>query len=97
MDIKKIIKNFFSKKDQEYVLSHPVLLQDIQEQKLDEEEIQTLLSTAYFVDAQKQKKQITMKLPSFTLENIKIRAKKEGMPYQTLINSILHKYISEKI
>ncbi len=31
------------------------------------------------------------------LEALKIRAIEEGMPYQTLVSSILHKYLSGKL
>jgi len=39
---------------------------------------------------------ITLRLNSFVLEQIKSIAKSEGMPYQTLISSILHKYINNR-
>ena len=31
------------------------------------------------------------------LEKIKYEAKREGIPYQTFINSILHKYITNQL
>ncbi|MCD6120917.1 MAG: hypothetical protein J7K04_03695 [Spirochaetales bacterium] len=31
------------------------------------------------------------------MEKIKERAKKEGMPYQTLINTVLHKYVTKRL
>ena len=31
------------------------------------------------------------------LDNIKIKAMEEGMPYQTLVASIIHKYVSGKL
>jgi len=43
----------------------------------------------------KNKKQISIRLPDEDLKLLKIKAKKEGMPYQTLINSILHKAVNE--
>ncbi len=38
-------------------------------------------------------KQISIKMPIFLLEEIKKKAAKEGLPYQTYIKHILHKEI----
>jgi len=84
MTIKQMIKHL-NKQDQAYILANDNLAKDILQQKLDHEEIATLLMTAHFVDAQKKKQQITMKLSNSTLEAIKLQAKQEGIPYQTLI------------
>ena len=35
---------------------------------------------------------ITLRLSSFDLDAIQVKAIEEGIPYQTLISSILHKY-----
>ena len=40
----------------------------------------------------KKDKVITLRINSFDLERIQKKAKKEGMPYQTMIGSIIHKY-----
>ena len=37
---------------------------------------------------------ITLRLPETDLARLKAKAMREGMPYQTLINSILHKAVS---
>ena len=37
-------------------------------------------------------KRITLRLSSFDLDAIRVKAVEEGIPYQTLISSILHKY-----
>jgi predicted DNA binding CopG/RHH family protein len=39
-------------------------------------------------------KRINIRLSSRDLEDIQTRAAEEGMPYQTLIASVLHKYVS---
>lgn len=39
-------------------------------------------------------KRINIRLSSRDLEDIQTRAAGEGMPYQTLIASVLHKYVS---
>ena len=38
--------------------------------------------------------QITLRVSNYNLAKIKARALREGMPYQTLINSILHKSVN---
>ena len=46
-------------------------------------------------EVRRKKKKISIRIPHEDLELLKLRAKREGMPYQTLINSILHKAVSE--
>src|SRR5262249_52296214 len=41
-----------------------------------------------------KRKRISILIPERDLARLKARAVEEGMPYQTLINSILHKYVS---
>lgn len=40
-----------------------------------------------------KRKRISISIPERDLRKLKARAAEEGMPYQTLINSILHKYV----
>jgi len=42
-------------------------------------------------------KRINIRLSSRDLEDVQTRAAEEGMPYQTLIASILHKYVSGRL
>ena len=42
----------------------------------------------------KKDSHIHIRLSKADLEGIKTRAVKEGLPYQTLISSILHKYVT---
>ncbi len=42
-------------------------------------------------------KRVNVRLSEKDLEDIKIRALEEGVPYQTLIGSILHKYVSGRL
>ena len=44
------------------------------------------------IDGERTK--ISLRLPKNDLERLKAKALREGMPYQTLINSILHKAVS---
>lgn len=40
-----------------------------------------------------ERQRISISIPKRDLTKLKTRAAEEGMPYQTLINSILHKYV----
>jgi predicted DNA binding CopG/RHH family protein len=53
---------------------------------------------AYWQQAAKRalsgkRERISISIPERDLARLKARAAEEGMPYQTLINSILHKYV----
>lgn len=53
---------------------------------------------AFWMQAARQtldakRKRISISIPERDLVKLKTRAAEEGMPYQTLINSILHKYV----
>ncbi len=55
------------------------------------EKIERLIKTA------KEKKNISLRLNSQDLNLLKIRAEQEGIPYQTFISSILHKFITDQL
>jgi predicted DNA binding CopG/RHH family protein len=42
-------------------------------------------------------KRITLRLSSIDLESIQTIAVEEGIPYQTLISSVLHKYVTGRL
>lgn len=42
-------------------------------------------------------KRVNIRLSSVDLQDIQARALEEGMPYQTLIASVLHKYVTGKL
>lgn len=44
-----------------------------------------------------KRKAINIKVLESDLEKLKSKALEEGMPYQTLLNSVLHKYITGKL
>jgi len=44
-----------------------------------------------------EKNRITLRLNNQTLDLIKRKAQEEGLPYQTFISSILHKYANDKL
>ncbi|MDM8565747.1 CopG family antitoxin [Candidatus Halobeggiatoa sp. HSG11] len=45
-------------------------------------------------ETMKKNKNINIRISENDLEAIKLRAAREGIPYQTLIGSILHKYVA---
>lgn len=45
----------------------------------------------------KKNRSISLRISNFDLEKIKEKAQNEGIPYQTLINSILHKYVTNQL
>ena len=45
-------------------------------------------------ETMKKNKHINIRISENDLEAIKLKAAKEGMPYQTLIGSLIHKYAS---
>jgi len=49
------------------------------------------------IDQTKKNKAISLRINNYDLEKIKEKAEKEGVPYQTLITNILHKYISDQL
>ena len=44
-----------------------------------------------------EKNRVTLRLSNQTLELIKRKAQEEGLPYQTFISSILHKYANDRL
>lgn len=49
------------------------------------------------LSGQRKNKQVTMRMTEADLDAIKAEAAKQGMPYQTLIGSVLHKYITGQL
>ncbi len=45
----------------------------------------------------KKDKRVNLRMSSKDLEDIKIYAAEEGLPYQTLMSSVLHKFISGRL
>jgi len=45
----------------------------------------------------KEKKSVNLRVNSQDLDLLKRRAEEEGIPYQTLISSVLHKYITDQL
>ena len=45
----------------------------------------------------KKNKKINIRLSEWDYNRIKIRAAEEGLPYQTLVSSLIHKYITGQL
>lgn len=54
----------------------------------------TELQSAARTTLNDERVQITLRVSKHNLSKLKARALREGMPYQTLINSILHKSVN---
>ena len=59
------------------------------------DEVERYASNA--ADTLTKAKRINIRLSSRDLEDIQMRAAEEGLPYQTLIASVLHKYVSGRL
>jgi len=53
--------------------------------------------SAYAEKTLSKNKRVNIRLSEKDLEEIKIRALEEGIPYQTLMGSVLHKYLSGRL
>ena len=53
-----------------------------------------MLQAAARATINEERTKISIRLAKSDLERLKVRAMREGMPYQTLIGSILHKAVS---
>ena len=49
------------------------------------------------IDKENEKKSISLRLRKYDLEKLKERARQEGIPYQTLISSLIHKFITDQL
>ena len=49
------------------------------------------------IDKAKKTKNINIRISEYDLEKIREISEQEGLPYQTLITSILHKYVTNKL
>ena len=63
-----------------------VPLSDAEKTKVDE-----------IINASNKTKNINIRISAFDLEKVRQRSKEEGIPYQTLISSVIHKYTTGKL
>lgn len=55
------------------------------------------LSKAIAAVKERRKQMVSMRLDPENIEGMKARAKVEGIPYQTLINSVLHRFLNGEL
>jgi predicted DNA binding CopG/RHH family protein len=55
------------------------------------ERIESILAKA------KKNKAISLRIAEYDLEKLKEKAVSDGIPYQTLINTVLHKYVTNQL
>lgn len=83
----------YTKEEKELVdyieVQNPKSVKNVSE-KIDK--IKSAVTTKYT-----KRKAINLKVLESDIERFKAKALEEGMPYQTLINSILHKYITGQL
>ena len=49
------------------------------------------------IDKENEKKSISLRLRKYDLEKLRERAQQEGIPYQTLLSSLIHKFITDQL
>lgn len=49
------------------------------------------------IDRARKNRPVNLRMSEFDLELIKKRAEAEGLPYQTLINRVIHKYVTDQM
>lgn len=49
------------------------------------------------LERSRKTKNINIRINEYDLNHLKRKAEEEGMPYQTLISSVLHKYITDRL
>ena len=88
---------FLHKDMRNFALHDKDTKKDIMEQKLNQEEIESIVYVNMHYENLSKKQKITMNIPGSTLQKIKINAQKLGIPYQTFISSILHQYTTGQL
>ena len=54
-------------------------------------EVESIINTA------NKTKNINIRISAYDIEKVKQRSAEEGIPYQTLISSVIHKYVTGKL
>ena len=66
-------------------------------EEIEENEEFKLQAKKYAEATMKKDKRMNIRISERDLKNLKIKALEEGLPYQTLVSMILHKYVSGKL
>jgi predicted DNA binding CopG/RHH family protein len=83
------MKHTYLDKTEREIEKNAHLMVPVSEQK--RIKIETILSRA------RKSRSISLRINSYDLNKLKEKAFQNGMPYQTLITTILHKYISDAL
>ena len=51
----------------------------------------------HVLEKSRKTRSINIRISEHDLETVKRKAEREGLPYQTLISSILHKYVNDQL
>ena len=54
----------------------------------------TMSKVETIINAANKTKNINIRISAYDIEKVKQRSAEEGIPYQTLISSIIHKYVT---
>jgi predicted DNA binding CopG/RHH family protein len=76
------------------------ILEAFEQRKLrsiDNLEVELKKHREYAAETFKKDKRISIRISNRDLERLRKRALQEGLPYQTLITSILHKYVDGRL
>jgi predicted DNA binding CopG/RHH family protein len=49
------------------------------------------------LEKSRKTKNINIRISEYDLEKLREKSNKEGIPYQTLVSSVLHKYVSDQL
>ena len=49
------------------------------------------------VDRSRKTRNVNIRISEYDLQGIKQRAEREGIPYQTLISSVLHRFVTDRL
>lgn len=63
----------------------------------EELEIHKSRAQAYAESTMRKDKRMNIRISERDLKNLKIKAMEEGIPYQTLVSMIIHKYLSGRL
>jgi predicted DNA binding CopG/RHH family protein len=75
--------------DEQYIEDHAEEFVSVNQEK--KKNIDSILEKA------KKNRAISLRISNFDLDLLKSKAQKEGIPYQTLINAIIHKYVTNQL
>ncbi len=82
------------KKDEKYEKEILVSYEDDEWKSVRNVAEQKIRYSKYAKDTMLKKKKINIELSEKDLTNLKVKSLEEGIPYQTLVSSVIHKFLS---